>query len=135
MSRLFRSVRRRALADQVLAVLAGAGGFPVSTRKVAEHLGDRLVALSVPPAPLPPRPGCWPEDFEDPGERTEGRCVRCGVWHRSPVWRRWTPEDVRPLLAGLATAGEIERVVVEACRTHYWRHTAPQVEVDEREAG
>ncbi|MGH9209867.1 MAG: hypothetical protein ACRD2C_04205 [Acidimicrobiales bacterium] len=122
----FRSYRRRALADQVLALLGSTGGFPVSTRQVAEQLGDHLVAGS--PMPLPQRPVCWPEGLDDPGDRTESRCVRCGCWHRQPVWRRWTPEDVRPLLARLAEVGLVERVVVDGWRQHYWRHTDTTVD-------
>ena len=118
---MFRSYRRRALADQVLALLGSTGGFPLSTRQIAAQLGDHLVATPAPPRPLPPRPGCWPEDMDDPEDRTESRCVRCGCWHRQPVWRRWTPEDIRPLLVHLAEAGVVERVVLEGWRQHYWR--------------
>jgi hypothetical protein len=127
---MFRSPRRQAVADQVLAVLASTGGFPVSTGQVCHRLGDRLVHLPRPPAtPLPPRPACWPPDLVDPNERTQGRCVRCECWHRSPIWRAWTADDIRPMLTRMAAAEVVERIVADGGRAHYWRHTTAAVEL------
>jgi hypothetical protein len=126
---LFRTPARQALADQVLATLASSDGFPLSTGQLTEALGVHLVTVRpTPEPPLPPRPACWPQDLEDPGTRAEGRCVRCRAWHRGPVWQAFTPDEIRSILARLATAGTVERVVLEGWRSHYWRHTA--VEVD-----
>lgn len=120
-----RSARRVAASDQVLAVLRTAGGFPLSTRQLADELGERLVSRPVPVAALSPRPSCWPDELGDPEDRTERPCVRCGCWHRQPVWQAWCSDEVRVLLGRLEAAGTVERVVLDGARAHYWRSSGP----------
>lgn len=116
------SPHRQALTDQIVAVLRGADGFPLSTGDVAKALGDRLVTFSWnrPPRPLP-RPQCWPDDVIDDGNRSNTWCVRCRRGHQQPVWRTYGAEDVRSLLNRLARDGEVEKVVLDGQRQHYWR--------------
>lgn len=111
---------RQALADQAVAVLRGANGFPMSTGAIATALGGRLVGFDA-RKEVGRRPPCWPDDLEDPGLDGTWSCARCGVFHRPPVWRKYQAEDVRPLLNRLAREGQIEKVVLDNTRDHYWR--------------
>lgn len=125
----FRKVERKALADQVVAVIRNADGFPVSTGAIAKALGDRLVTFPQSAPPAKPRPPCWPQDVVDPERANDCWCSRCGGFHREPVWRSYQGSDILPLLRVLERQGEVERVVIDGVRNHYWRREDTDREV------
>lgn len=133
-------IKARAVADQLVAVLRAADGFPISTADAAHALGERFV--------LPRswiveyRPSCWPADYveeapkdgwfddDDEDRRRRGArcwamqesfCDRCRGFHREPVWQRYEADNVRGALNRLAAEGEIEKVVVDGTAHHFWR--------------
>jgi hypothetical protein len=113
--------RREALADQIVAILREADGFPQSTGDIARQLGDRLHSWPHHQPPLGPRPPCWPDEHDDQGLTGQAWCNRCNGFHRPPVWRRWDANDIRPILNRLAAQGQAEKVVLDGMRHHYWR--------------
>lgn len=123
--------KNRALADQVVAVLREADGFPLSTGHIARSLGERFVVFVWHKPSPTDRPACWPEDYADEGLVGNTSCDRCGRrFHRPPVWRQYEAQDVRGLLNNLAKRGEVEKVVLEGDnRVHYWRRDDSDCEV------
>jgi hypothetical protein len=124
------SAHRQALADQCVAILRDADGFPLSTHEIATKLGDRLVTFSwADKRPVPPRPACWPPDIDGDIVHDSAWCHRCGTRHRQPVWRDYDGQDIRGLLNRLAKSGEVEKVAFDGIRQHYWRREDTDAEV------
>lgn len=92
----------------------------MSTAAIAGALGGHLIGFTARKA-VNQRPPCWPDDLEDPGLEGSWGCDRCARFHRPPVWRSYRAEDVRPLLDRLARQGQVEKIVLDATRNHYWR--------------
>lgn len=116
------STKNQALVDQLLAILRDGDGFPLSTGDIARQLGDRLVAYRH-HRPLMPRvrPACWPDGYQDEGLDGRAFCWRCDGFHVPPIWRNYDAQDIRYLLNRLARDGEVEKVLIENIRHHYWR--------------
>jgi hypothetical protein len=126
------SPHNQALSDQIVAILRDANGFPLSTGEIAKQLGGRLVSYPHQPLPPLPRPKCWPADMvePEPQSRFDPWCHQCGRNHREPVWRPYDAQLIRPLLNRLAKTNEVEKVVLDSTRNHYWRRDDSDAPID-----
>lgn len=115
------SAKTQALADQIIAILRDADGFPISTGEIASQLGGRWRAWQHHDPAKQPRPPCWTDDVVDEGLTGQAWCQKCDGFHRPPVWRNLDAQDIRGLLNRLARDGEIEKVAFSDNRVHYWR--------------
>jgi hypothetical protein len=105
------------LRDGILAALRDG---PLRAAEIHEALGGRTLLL-----------------IGFPGETPCDGCDRCdgGTWHTAPVFRRWDPYAVRPVLASIIRHREVRALGPGPDGWHRYElgEAAPTVDVSELE--